>query len=50
MIANLYPKHFATEGIIYINREEDVGDEGLRTAKKALHPIEIIEKFTVIVK
>ena len=49
MIVNLFPKFFAGEGIRYINREEDVGDEGLRTAKKAYHPVEIIEKFTVTV-
>ena len=29
----------------YINREEDVGDEGLRIAKTSLHPVMILDKF-----
>lgn len=29
----------------YVNREEDVGDEGLRQAKLNLHPVRLIEKF-----
>jgi len=47
MIVNLFPKYFANEDVSFINREEDVGDEGLRTAKKAYHPIQIIKKYTV---
>jgi len=49
MIMNLFPAHYATPEIKFINREEDVGDEGLRNAKNALHPVEIIKKHTVIV-
>ena len=49
MIMNLFSKHFATSDIQFINREEDVGDEGLRNAKKALHPIEILNKYLVMV-
>lgn len=33
------------EDIKYVNREEDVGDFGLRTAKLSLHPVNILKKY-----
>jgi hypothetical protein len=49
MIANLFPKHYAGDGIEYVNREEDDGDPGLRAAKLAYHPVMMISKHMVVV-
>ena len=50
LINNEFAKHFAAEGVEFINREEDVGDVGLRTSKLSYHPCQIIDKYIVEIK
>lgn len=49
----LIVKEFASDmlqyGIKYINREEDVGDEGLRTSKLSYHPVQLLDKYCVLI-
>lgn len=39
---------FQPPGCIYINREQDLGNHGLKEAKSSYHPIEMIRKFRVV--
>lgn len=43
-MAQEFAKAFAVEGVKYINREEDCGDNGLRISKLQYQPIEVKEK------
>lgn len=54
-INGLYPAinnefvKYAANGLKYVNREEDLGIEGLRQAKRSYNPIFMIEKYNIYV-
>jgi hypothetical protein len=45
--ANLFAKTFVTEGIKFVNREDDVGDKGLRRSKLQYVPEELVCGYEV---
>ena len=49
VINKLYATHFCA-GFKYVNREEDMGEEGLRRAKLSYRPEFLIEKYEVLEK
>ncbi len=50
MLTNQFLRMYAdSDEVKYVNREEDCGDEGLRKSKLSYHPVELIEKNTVII-
>ena len=49
-MAQEFARAFAGQGVLYINREEDCGEIGLRTSKTQYRPIEIKNKNAVVVK
>jgi hypothetical protein len=48
VIVQEFLKHFSCTGDIYVNREEDVGDDGLRKSKLSYHPVALLTKSTLI--
>lgn len=48
MIVKEFASDMLQHGIQYINREEDVGDEGLRTSKLSYHPTQLLDKYCVL--
>ena len=49
VISNEFARRYATSGVEFINREEDLGDAGLRISKESYHPSEILEKYIFFV-
>ena len=45
-INSLFVREFAS-GAFYVDREEDMGDEGLRKAKMAYCPIKTVDKYEI---
>ncbi len=50
LLNNEFAKREINSKYEYINREEDMGIEGIRRAKKSYHPIKMIKKFDVYEK
>ena len=49
-LVNCFAREFVTDEVRYINREEDVGDPGLRKSKQSYRPLTLLEKYTVRVE
>lgn len=47
MLVNQAAAAFPGEGVLYINREEDMGDAGLRVSKASYHPLELLKKYII---
>ena len=46
-LVQCFAKEFVNEDVHFINREEDVGDPGLRKSKMSYRPLKLLEKYTV---
>lgn len=48
-IASEFAKMYGTSEICFVNREDDMGNESLRTSKLAYQPVELLEKYVIYV-
>ncbi len=46
---NKYFAENAAEGFQFVNREQDLGDEGQRKAKESYHPSHLLRKYTITI-
>jgi hypothetical protein len=49
-IVSMFAQYAAEEDTLYINREDDSGEERLRYSKMSYHPIRLIDKYWVTVE
>jgi len=49
-LASTFVSMHLSDGAVYVNREDDLGNEGLRRSKMAWNPYEIVERFSVAVE
>ena len=47
MLTARFAELFAKDGIAYVNREDDSGDDGLRQAKLSYHPHTLLAKYLI---
>lgn len=45
--AQAFAAMFVTDDVVYINREDDAGDLGLRKSKLQYNPVELVDKFSL---
>ena len=48
-VAQCFAREFCGEGVLYINREDDSGDAGLRKSKLQYLPVRLVDKYNLAV-